>query len=257
MMEANAEQFLRETGSTPMHVYPLSHWQELHRFVEGEADDPKHLFRLASDIWNAWPYATSGRPTEAARYRLCFGHLRSFLKPYVKWYCYQRLIAQGKSLSGYAAELPYHLAQVDTFLLVREIQTLDTLAAPEIFTALWESLLKPHDPNLGPRPKNTVRLQTATRTFWEHLRVHFGSPQYIPPTAPHVRSQPAELALDERQIIPIAVIRQLVNRLALHRNGQEILTPYDHFRLCVLALVLCLGRRIDEVLAAPRGEGPH
>ncbi len=61
------------------HRYPQTHWREIQRFVVGNERDPKDLFHLADDLWEAWPYFTHGRPTEAARYRFHFGHLRSFL----------------------------------------------------------------------------------------------------------------------------------------------------------------------------------
>ena len=146
-------------GLEAIHEYPLAHWQELARFLEGEEHDPKGLFRLADDLWNAWPYAKSGRPTEAARYRLHFGHLRSFLKPYVKWYCYQRIISSGKSLTAYAATLPYYLTNTDTYLCVQSIQSLEELADPSIFAALWESLVKPYDTNQGVSCKLNVSHQ--------------------------------------------------------------------------------------------------
>jgi hypothetical protein len=53
------------------------------------------------------------------------------------------------------------------------------------------------------------------------------------------------------------VKRQLLNVLALHREGTVILEPRDHLRLCVLLLQLATGRRIDEILATPRATGPH
>jgi hypothetical protein len=249
----SAQQLHTELES--IHEYPLAHWQQLSRFIEGEERDLKDLFRLADEIWDAWPYAKSGRPTEASRYRFRFGHLRSFLKPYAKWYCYQRLIGSGKSLTAYAAALPYYLAKADTYLCTHGIESLEELADPAVFAALWESLVKPHDATQGPRPVKAVKTQLSTRAFWEHLRVHFGVPTIIPPNAPHVWRTPAEFAADEQQVIPSPVIRQLMNRLALHRDDKEVLSGYDHLRLCVLILMLCLGRRIDEVLAAPRGEG--
>ncbi len=252
--ESTSAQQLR-VGWETVHEYPLAHWQVMSRFLEGEEHDPRNFFRLADDLWNAWPYAKSGRPTEAARYRFHFGHLRSFLKPYVKWYCYQRLISSGKSLTTYAAALPYYLTTTDTYLCTHDIHSLEELADPSVFAALWESLVKPHDTNQGPRPVKAVKTQLSTRAFWEHLRVHFEAPTVIPPNAPHVWRMPVEQTLDERQVIPIPVIGQLINRLALHRDGKDVLSCYDHLRLCVLILVLCLGRRIDEVLAAPRGQG--
>ena len=39
-----------QTESPAIHTYPLHHWQELSRFIEGEGRDPKNLFRLADDV---------------------------------------------------------------------------------------------------------------------------------------------------------------------------------------------------------------
>src|SRR5689334_20377895 len=85
--------------ATARHQFPAEHWAELAPFVTGDRQDPKGLFCLADDVWEAWPYATNGRPTEAIRYRFCFGALQSFLKPYVKLYCYERLVGGGEGLS--------------------------------------------------------------------------------------------------------------------------------------------------------------
>ena len=35
-----------------------------------------------------------------------------------------------------------------------------------------------------------------------------------------------------------------------------VLNRCHHLRLCILLLNICLGRRINELLLAPRGEGP-
>ena len=61
---------------------------------------------------------------------------------------------------------------------------------------------------------------------------------------------------DRSNLIPTPVKRQLVNVLALHRDGTTRLSPADHLRLCVLLLQLATGRRIDEILASPRCTGP-
>jgi hypothetical protein len=52
-------------------LYPVKHWEVLSRFALGEEEDldPKGLFRLASDEWEAWRYAIHGRQTTAANYR--------------------------------------------------------------------------------------------------------------------------------------------------------------------------------------------
>ncbi len=47
-----------------------------------------------------------------------------------------------------------------------------------------------------------------------------------------------------------------MNKLALHRDGMCVLNRCHHLRLCILLLNICLGRRINELLLAPRGEGP-
>jgi hypothetical protein len=44
--------------------------------------------------------------------------------------------------------------------------------------------------------------------------------------------------------------------LGLHREKKEILSRHDHLRLCALMMVICLGRRIQEVLLSPRVTGP-
>ena len=91
-------------------------------------------------------------------------------------------------------------------------------------------------------------MATSPRPFWVAI--------VIPPYAHYVVLTPLDSTADERQLIPDPVIDQLVNRLALHRDRKSLLTRFDHLRLCVLVLVLYLGRRIDEVLGAPRGKGP-
>jgi hypothetical protein len=106
------------------------------------------------------------------------------------------------------------------------------------------------------RSRSAVRLQEKTRRFWVQLSMDFGVPQVVPPIARHKYTRPTEFAIDESHDIPTAVIRQLSNKLALHRKGKKLLNRYHHLRLCVLMRVISLGRRIDEVLGAPRGTGP-
>jgi uncharacterized membrane protein len=64
-----------------------------------------------------------------------------------------------------------------------------------------------------------------------------------------------EIGLDESAVIPDLVITQLMNKLALHREGMCMLNRFHHLRLCILVLNICLGRRITELLLAPRGKG--
>ena len=245
---------VREAAHVLYHEYPIEHWKELQRFQAGDEFDPKHLFRLTDDVWDAWPYVRGGRPTEAARCRFHFGRLHSFLKLYIKWYCYQRLLG-GQSLSTSVTALPYALNRADVFLCEQDVTSLEELADPARFALLWEFQVKPWDSREGPRPEKAVKIQQATRTFWEQLRAHFGAPSIIPPVASYMKRKPVEQALDRQQLIPLPVIRQLVNRLALHRDGKMPLNPYHYLRLCVLVLILCLGRRIDEVLSSSRGSG--
>lgn len=237
------------------HQYPAGHWREIKRFVEGDESDPKGCFRLADDVWEAWRYAEHGRPSQPGEYRFRFKGLHSFLKPYVKWHCYARLLASGGRLRGAAADLPYSLRGADDYVVKHGFRSLDDIASAEVFAMLWEAQLTPHH-QAGHRPYSSVIIQTKTRTFWEHLRRRFGAPQTIPPIAPHAKRTPNEFAADESMLIPQPVTRQLVNKLALHRAGKAELNRFHHLRLCVLMLVLCLGRRIGEILSAPRGEGP-
>src|SRR6266545_869249 len=100
-----------EDAPNEEHCYPASHWEELHCFLEGCEQDPKGFFHLADDVWNVWAYAANGRLSQASASRIHFGHLRSFLKPYVKWYCYQRLLT-GNLTSQYTLRtLPYALTR--------------------------------------------------------------------------------------------------------------------------------------------------
>ncbi len=237
------------------HVYPTSHWDELRRFLIGGEQDPKELFHLADDVWDVWAYAANGRLSQAGASRIHFGHLRSFLKPYVKWYCYQRLLA-GNLTSQYTLRtLPYALTRADVYLRDHQMTSLDEMASGMVFARVWEALLPPQQDEQGARPQRDVKRQEVTRPFWEHLRVQFGAPSRVPPKTPCARQTPTASAADERNIIPPAVIRQLVNKLALHRDGKDQLNRFDHLRLCVLVLTFCTGRRIDELLTAPRATG--
>lgn len=237
------------------HRYPAAHWSEIRRFVVGDETDPRGLFRLADDTWEAWPYGEGGRPSAAIKHRYRFARLRSFLKPYVKWYCHQRLIGRGEQIRQGPAAFPYGLSLADDYIIKMGIRCLDDLATPEAFAALWEAQLPPLEEGGGPRPHTATLRQEKTHKFWECMRAHFGAPQVVPPIAPHVRQRPTTYALDETKLIPLPVINQFVNKLGLHRDGVQQLNRYHHLRLCVLVLNLCLGRRIGEILGAPRGSG--
>jgi hypothetical protein len=240
-----------------VYQYPKSHWDELSRFVAGNERDPKDLFYLADDIWDAWPYAARGRPSEAKVYRFHFGHLHSFLKVYIKWYCYQRLIGSGKTLTSTLQQLPYHLTLADAYLVEHHITSLDEIVSPSVFAEVWNALLPAEEGEQVFRQQKAVKKQQATHLFWEYLCIQFGSPQSVPPIAPHEQRSPTASAADETKTIPFPVINQLVNKLGLHREGKDPLNRFHLLRLCVLVLTLTTGRRIDEVLTAPRGSGPE
>ncbi len=237
------------------HRYPGSHWNELSRFVAGNERDPKDQFCLADDTWNAWTYAAHAHVTEASLYRFRFGHLHSFLKPYVQWFCYQRLLGKRNRLFRADRALPYELTLADAYLLEHGWTCLDEIASPAVFAALWDAQLPELKPGEEQREESATRRQQATHQFWIHLHAHFGAPQVVPPTAACVKRRPVEFAADTGRLVPLPVIRQIVNRLALHRDGAAPLNRYQHLRLCVLVLALCVGRRIREVLSAPRGVG--
>ncbi len=239
------------------HRYPKAHWHDIQRFLMGEERDPKDLFNLADDVWEAWPYFAHGRPAEATNYRFHFGHLRSFLKPYVKWYCYQRLLGSNKQLCRPLVKVSNALTRADTYLFEHGLDSLDSIASPVAFAALWEAHLIPPDNMSMPLSSKAVRWQSATHSFWQHVSVQFSAPGRIPPIAPHVKQRPVDFAADESQLIPLPVILQLTNKLGLHREGKELLNHFDHLRLCTIVLALSVGRRIDEILAAPRGAGSN
>jgi len=235
--------------------YPVKHFIEVQRFINGDEHDPKGLFNLAEDIWEAWPYAAHGRPTEAWKYRFRFGHLSSFIKPYVKLYSYNQLLAQGGKLTSSLAKLPYDLTRIDKHIVEKGFKSLDDVASPQIFQPLWEAQLYPASGfKSGAHP--SCYAQESTRKFWLHLREHFGAPLIVPSVTYPNKKNYIKAAADESKVIPQPVVRRLANILALHRDGIELVSRYHHLRLCILMIAICLGRRIDEVLSAPRCLGP-
>src|SRR6266568_7612409 len=87
MPEALREPTIRETRW----VYPEEHLATIGPFIWGADRDPRDAFALSADIWDTWPYATNGREALRAQTRLRFTTLASFLRPYAKWFCYERL----------------------------------------------------------------------------------------------------------------------------------------------------------------------
>ena len=202
--------------STPfgIHRYTVQQWEVLRPFVEGTQQDPKQFFYLADDIWELWPYALNGTSTLAGKYRAKFSNLYSFIKPFVKWYCYQQILQRPGDLREYQVKLSYNLKMSDEYLLNHEYITLDDLTFP-VFEDLWVSLLPQKD---TPFIQNDVRFQSATRAFWLQMHNMFGIPVFVPPVAPSRRLSPIQIGLDESFVIPDAVITQLLNKLALHRE---------------------------------------
>jgi hypothetical protein len=236
--------------------YPARHWTELSRFAIGDERDPRGLFRLADDVWEAWPYAEAGRPTTAANYRFYFTRLCSFLKLYVKWYCYERLLVSADTSWSGAIAVVQRLRPADRFILERGFTSIDDIASRTAFEELWAAtVIRPAADGEARRTEVVVSRPAQNRLFWLRLRSYFGAPHVVPPS-PRTSKVPTEYADDRGKIIPEHVIKQLVNKLALHRDGLEPLNRFNHLRLCVVVLTICLGRRIGEVLSAPRGEGP-
>ncbi|HEU5378999.1 MAG TPA: hypothetical protein VFV38_26550 [Ktedonobacteraceae bacterium] len=238
---------------TGVHRYAIAHWQLLQPYLEGTEQDPKKLFHLADDTWNLWPYARSGTPSYALEYRVNFAGLRSFLKPFLKWYCYQQVLQSPGDVRTTLAKLPSVFKRVDEYFLSQGYTSLDDLAPPGVFEHFWRALLPQKDPPFAPRD---VQLQAGTHSFWRQISAMFGIPVSVPPLAPVQRKISAEIGLNEQAIIPQPVIAQLTNILGLHREGKRLLNRFHHLRLCILLLNLCLGRRITEVLLAERGNGP-
>lgn len=237
------------------HIYPLSHWKDLSRFVTGGERDPKNLFDLADDMWELWPYAAHGHPSQRQAFRLRFRSLESFLKPYVKWYCYQRLIGSGKPVTSALSQVPYALKPADSYLIEEAITSLDEFADPSVFATFWQAEMSLPEDLSDVQRRSRQSQHRKARKFWEYLSLQFGIPQRIPSLASLPRKKPTAYAADASNVIPGPVIRQLGNKLGLHREGKALLNRYDHLRLCVLVLIFCTGCRADEILVAPRGSG--
>jgi hypothetical protein len=238
------------------YIYPSRHWAELSRFAVGDERDPRGLFSLADDIWEAWPYAEAGRPTTAADYRFYFSGLHSFLKLYVKWYCYERLLILADTSWSAVGMIAHRLIWADRFIQERGFISLDDIASQTAFEELWvATVIGPAADGETQRTKAPIRPQAQNRQFWLRLRSYFGAPHVIPPAPLHTSKLPTEYADDRAKVIPNPVIKQLVNKLALHRDGVDSLNRFNHLRLCVIILAICVGRRIGELLSAPRGVG--
>lgn len=235
--------------------YDIEEKGHLRRYIEGDEYDPVGEFLLSSDTWNAWRYARDPRPTDSDKFTFRFANLRSRLKPFVKRYCKEVLLDSDRPLGSCVANLPAYIRPADAFLLERSITSLDLFTNPDVFQELWDSLIPDRygTDELGRYPQAAVERQRKTQPFWLWLRSNYGFPRYVPPVAPHFKRKLVEIADDESKIIPDAVIQQLANKLAAHRNGISHLNPFNHLRLCVLILAIAIGRRIGEVFSLRRG----
>jgi hypothetical protein len=236
-------------------TYPGTHLGDLRRYLTPLERDARGLFWLSDDQWPAWPYAGPDQSRDASFYRLGFASLASFLKPYAKLYAYEHLLLAPRPLTRSASRFPRELRRADQWLVSHGIASLDELSNRTVFGELWASLADDWDHARGGRPPKTVRYQTATNMFWRVLSVRFGAPIAPPRIFKTVRLTPATSGLDESRLIPGVVIKQIANLLALHRDGEIDLGSYDHVRFCIVMLLCCTGRRVREVLEAPRGVG--
>ena len=236
-------------------LFPVSHWKQLRRFAVGDERDPRGLFCLTDDKWDTWPYAANGTPSEALRFRVHFKRFRTFLKLYVKWYCYQMLLGKSGNQRVHLMNLATTLVHADRYISEHSFKSIDDIASGAVFQALWDAQLKEPIETISPHAHSAVYRQERTHAFWQRIQIEFGTPYMVPPIAPYITVMPAKFAEDRSKLIPEHVIKQLTNKLGLHRENKDPLTQFDHLRLCVLILSICLGRRINEILLSPRGEG--
>lgn len=237
--------------------YPSEHWAELKQFYLGKKADPKGCFLLAKDVWEVWKYSANRLPSEAYKYRFNFGGLRSFIKLYVKRYCYNLIIGSAGAISTNITNLPSYLYKADLHILGRGFCSLTEIGPLDIFNEVWDSHLVDQKNDDGEIIGRSVWRQKSTYPFWVDLSLRFGCPQSVPRIKYPKKRHPTEAAGDKDDLIPLPVIRQFVNKLALHRDGQARLNCFHHLRLCVLVLTFCLGRRISEVLTSHRGSGTN
>jgi hypothetical protein len=121
--------------------YPVSHWKLLQRFAVGDERDPRGLFCLTDDKWDAWPYAVNGIPSNALRFRFDFGRFQTFLKLYAKWHCYQLIIGRPGNLYITSARLPQQLFHADKYISEQGFRSIDDIASSVVFEFLWKAQL--------------------------------------------------------------------------------------------------------------------
>ena len=222
------------------------------RFLGGDDRDPTMTILLAEDRWSLRAYQTrhGSRGMTVSFERL------PVLAPYAKWYVLDRILTAGRAPST-APSFMGALARAEREMAALGVTALEDLASADLFESVWSAIADPWLGPAGERPRSTVWRQQLTLPFWPALRRLVGVPISVPDVFPFARPSIAEVARRTEHVIPDPVIRQLGNRLGLHRDGSSPLAPRDHLRLCVLMLHIALGRRISELLLAPRGSGPR
>lgn len=237
------------------HIYPATYWDELKKFLTGKECDPKRCFTLSDDSWDASAYSTVSLPAQRSLLRFNFNGLDSFIKPYVKSYCYRQLVENQRPPTHPLVCLPVTLRSADAYFRSNNFNSLDELADNEVFAGFWEEQLVRRTDAVGQVVSVSNWRQKISRPFWLDMSRRFGSPLYVPRTKYSKGLHPTAAAASECKAIPVEVTRQFKNKLGLHREGRQRLNRFHHLRLCVLNLMICVGRRPDEVLTESRGEG--
>jgi len=116
-------------------IYPEEHLATIGPFIWGNQLDPRGAFTLNSNTWDAWPYATNAREALRHQTRLRFKRLGSFLRPYAKWYCYERL-ETGTSPRTLCRSLSM-LGKADAIVLAMGAEALADIAPEHVFQRAW------------------------------------------------------------------------------------------------------------------------
>ena len=177
------------------HYYPVSHWKQLNRFAVGGECDPRGLFRLSDDKWDAWPYDLNGMPSLAIRFRFHFGNFQTFLKLYAKWYCYYKLLGCTDHLLGDLPRLPSVLLRADRYISEHNFRSIDDIAPSVVFQDLWDAQIRGDSTNI-PVPVGATSVQSHTRAFWQRVKQEFDAPSIVPPIAPRIKFKPGEFSAD-------------------------------------------------------------
>lgn len=152
--------------------YPVEHWRQLERFAVGEECecDPRGLFRLTDDRWETWPYALNPMPSRAQKFRLYFGRFRTFLKLYVKWYCYSEILGRDGSLTVTLSNITSLLVRADRYISEQGFRSIDEIASSAAFRSLWDAQIKTPVGDAPTLPRSAVTVQQNTRAFWQGVR---------------------------------------------------------------------------------------